>query len=219
MPEPNAMEEAMRYAVPALLLALAAAPAAAQDPAPERPTNPAARLLANRQELALTSEQVRRLEEIDRRVTQQQGELRTRLEALRGRAMGEPLRMRDMTAEQRQQLQARRGEMEPLMAQLRALHAQAIADSRGVLTVEQSDRAGRLFFGGPGQGRGPGAGMRGGPSGPAGWGRGPAAWRAGRGFGPRAGWQAGPGFRGPWWMGRGGAGPGFGWRWREEPGS
>jgi hypothetical protein len=153
----------MRYTAHLFVLALVALPAAvahAQTPAAQ-PGNPAARLLLHRAELSLSADQIRRLEEIDRRTSQQDLQLRTRLEALRGAPMGQTLRIRDMTAEQREQLAANRGEIEPLMAQLRAVHAQTIADSRAVLTVEQSDRARAILFRGPGQGigRGPAAGL------------------------------------------------------------
>jgi hypothetical protein len=205
----------MRYAAYVLVVALAAltATAAQAQTQEERPGNPAARLLAQRTELSLTADQVRRLEEIDRRTTQQAQELRTQLEALRGVPMGEPFRMRDMTAEQRERLVANRGEMEPLMAQLRAIHAQGMADARSVLTVEQSDRARAMMYGGPG--RGAGWGPAGGPGMRRGMGRGPD-FMPGAAFGPRADWRgvnrfrAAPGFRAPWmshpsagWRGRG----------------
>jgi hypothetical protein len=206
----------MRYAAHVIVLALVAMPAATHAQAPEtRPGNPAARLLNYRTELSLTADQVRRLEEIDRRASEQGLHLRTRLEALRGAPMGQTLRFRDMTPEQREQLAANRGEIEPLMAQLRALHAQTIADSREVLTVEQSDRARGMWYGGPGMGRGRG------PAGGPGAGRGfwpGMAPRIGPGAAPGvdAGWRgfnrnrAAPAFRAPWlypqargWRGRG----------------
>jgi hypothetical protein len=214
------LEEAMRYAGAALVLALLALPALAhgQQADQPRPTNPAARLLAVQQELSLTAEQVRRIEEIDRRVTQQGQALRQRLEELRGAPAGEPLRFRDMTEEQRARLQASRAEMAPVMMQLRAMHAQAMADVTDVLTVEQRQRAAGRMFMGPAQGRGPGAGAaRGQGRGPAwGPGRGPA-WIPGRGpaWGPPPGaaWGPGAAWRGP----RGGRGGGWwGPRWREE---
>jgi hypothetical protein len=206
----------MRYAAHVIVLALVALPAAATHAqAPEaRPGNPAARLLNYRAELSLTADQVRRLEEIDRRTSQQDLQLRTRLEALRGAPMGKTLRFRDMTPEQREQLAANRGEIEPLMAQLRALHAQTIADSREVLTVQQSDQVRGMLYGGPGMGRG-----RGPAGGPGGGGFRPGRDpRIGPGVapGPGAGWRgfyrnrAAPAFRAPWlypqargWRGRG----------------
>lgn len=186
-----------------IVLALPLSGQAQQAPAGPQSSNPAARLLASRADLGLTAEQVRRLEEIDRRATQQDSELRASLEALRGRPAGAPLRMRDMTPEQRQQLLSARGEMEPLAAQLRALHVQVAADSRAVLTVEQSDRARLAVFAGPGQGagRGPAAG--------AGRGRGPGA-AVGQGRVRRPGAAAGAGGgRGP--GGAAGLRPGAGW--------
>jgi hypothetical protein len=138
----------------------------------------------------------------------------SRLEALRGAPMGQTLRFRDMTPEQREQLAANRGEIEPLMAQLRALHAQTIADSREVLTVQQSDQVRGMLYGGPGMGRG-----RGPAGGPGGGGFRPGRDpRIGPGVapGPGAGWRgfyrnrAAPAFRAPWlypqargWRGRG----------------
>jgi Spy/CpxP family protein refolding chaperone len=214
------LEEAMRYAGAALVLAFMALPALAhgQQADQARPTNPAARLLGMRQELSLTADQVRRIEEVDRRVTQQGQALRQRLEELRGVPAGEPLRLRDMTDEQRARLQANRAEMAPVMMQLRALHAQAVADLTDVLTAEQRQRvAGRMFMG-PAQGRGPGAGAARGPGrGPA-WGPGQGrAWGPGQGpaWGPRHGPAWGPGAA---WRGqRGGWDRGWwGPRWREE---
>lgn len=185
----------MRHTAKAIMLAVALGPAAAaaQTPAAQ-PANPAGRLLAHRAELSLTAEQVKQLEAIDQRVARQGAELREKLEAVRGKPAGEPLRLRDMTPEQRQALQARRAELQPLMLQLRALHVQAAADARGLLTTEQNQQANTLLFAGPGrgQGRGPAAG---------------GAWRRGQGQGRGAGWA--PMRRGGWQNPQAGAA-----RWR-----
>jgi hypothetical protein len=201
----------MRYAGTALVLALLALPALAHAQAdPPRPANPAARLLELRAELALTADQVSRLEAVERRTSEQDRTLRQRLEELRGAPAGQPLRFRDMTEEQRTRLEANRAEMAPVMMRLRALHAQAAADIAEVLTAEQRTRvAGRMFRGpAAGYGRGPGAGPAWGP----GRGRG-----MGPGFNP-GGW--GPRHARPWMQQRAwGRGMGPGWwgpGWREE---
>jgi Spy/CpxP family protein refolding chaperone len=165
-------------------LTLAAAPATLYGQGPTVAGNPAARLLEHRAELSLTAEQVKRLEELNRRTTQQDAELRSRLEALRGKPAGEPLLMWNMTPEQREQLAANRAAMQPLAQELRSIHARAAADASAVLTPEQRTKADSFLFRGPGRGRGRGpAGGR-----PAG-----AGWRAGRDAGVGPGWRAGAG--------------------------
>jgi DNA-binding transcriptional MerR regulator len=192
----------MRYAAHALMIALLAAPAAlqAQTPAP-RGANPAERLLTARAELSLTLDQVRRLQQISQRTQEQDAELRSQLEALRGKTMGEPLRMRDMDPAQREQLQANRAALQPLMEQLRTLHQQTAADAKAVLTTEQAAQADALLFGGAGRGRGPGAGFGpggGGGLGPCGGGQGPGAMQR---RGPGAGFSAGSPPMGGRWRG------------------
>jgi Spy/CpxP family protein refolding chaperone len=163
----------------AYILAVAlAAPVAGSAQAPAAGAQgPAERLLAHRAELALTADQVQKLEAIDKRQDQQDKEVIAKLEALRGKPVGQPLRMRELAPADREKLQANRNELQPLMQQLRTSHQAAIADVRGVLTSEQSSRAGQYLYQGPGQGqgRGPmaGANLRG-----QGQGRGPGAGRA-----------------------------------------
>jgi hypothetical protein len=162
-------------------------------------TDPVARLLEHRSELALSAEQVRNLETIQRRTQDRDGELRARIGALRGQPLGERLLVRERTVAERERLAANRAELVPLMRQLRASHAEAITEARAVLTPEQNERAAAYLFRGPGQGlgRGPAAGPAGGPAaGGRGWGR---AW----------GWRGG-GEASPW---RGGG------RWRSGPGA
>jgi DNA-binding transcriptional MerR regulator len=183
----------MRYAAHALMIALLAAPAAlqAQTPAP-RGANPAERLLTARAELSLTLDQVRRLQQISQRTQEQDAELRSQLEALR---------RVHVTHAQREQLQANRAALQPLMEQLRTLHQQTAADAKAVLTTEQAAQADALLFGGAGRGRGPGAGFGpggGGGLGPCGGGQGPGAMQR---RGPGAGFSAGSPPMGGRWRG------------------
>lgn len=140
-----------------------AAPMIGSAQAPALAQGPAERLLAHRSELGLTAEQVQKLEAIDKKYDAQNQDLVARLETARGKAVGQPLRMRDLPVEERDKLVAKRQEIQPLMQQLRASHQAAIGELRGVLTAEQSTRANSYLYQGPGQGqgRGPGAAMRG----------------------------------------------------------
>lgn len=161
----------------ATILALAlvtAATANAQGPARAPAQGPAQRLLAHRAELSLTAEQVQKLEAIDRKYASQDRESIAKLEALRGQPIGQPLRMRDLPAADREQLLANRAQLQPVREQLRGSHQAAVEEVRGVLNAEQNGKAGQYLFQGPGQGqgRGPVAAMRGQGQGP------------GRGFGP-----------------------------------
>jgi hypothetical protein len=178
----------------AILLALSGAPPAAIAQTGTEGGGPISRLLAHRAELELSAEQVRQLQEIERRTTERDRELVARIEALRGGVpVGQPLRTQPLTPEQRAQIQANRAELQPLMRELRTIHWQAIADARGLLTSEQNQRATGYLTPGVGAGRGPGAGW--GPGG--GRGRGWAG-PAGRGWG--GGGRAG---RGCWGYGAG----------------
>ena len=196
----------MRRAAYILVLGLGA-PVAVSAQAPTAPVQaPAERLLAHRAELALTADQVQKLEAIDRKYEQQDKETVARLEAVRGKPIGEPLRMRELAAADRAKLVASREQMQPLMQQLRSSHQAAIAELRGVLTAEQSTKANQYLYQGPGQGRGAGA-LRSGRGSMPGPGAGRAAMR-GRGSMPGGGrgmmrhapgtGQGGRGGRGGW---------------------
>lgn len=148
----------MRAGAYVLALALAAPLALlAQEPA-RRAENPAQRLLAHRAELALTAEQVKKLEAMDRQLGAADQAVVAKLEGLRPKPVGEPLRMRDMSAADRAKLQENRAELQPLMKQLRTSHQQAITDIRALLTPEQARKADAFLFEGPGRGQGAGAG-------------------------------------------------------------
>lgn len=143
------------------------------------------RLLTHRSELNLTAEQVQRLQEIDRRTDEKDRALVQKLEALRGRPMGQPLQARTLSAAEQAKLQQSRAAMQPLMTELRGLHAAAIAEARAVLSPEQQAKANAYLYpnraagqGGRWQGMGLGQGM--------GRGRG-AGMHGGRGMGPGAG--------------------------------
>lgn len=180
----------------AYILALAvAAPLAvsAQQPATEQ--GPAQRLIAHRAELSLTADQVQKLEAIDLRYREQNRDVVAKLEALRGSAAGDPVRMRELSLEERQKLQANRTEMAPLMQQLRESHSRQIAEARGVLNQEQNRNAHQYMYQGPGQGQGRGVGASG-------------ETMRGQGRGQGAGGAMMRGGQGGGRGGRGGRGPG-----------
>jgi len=159
---------------------------------------PAERLLAHRAELSLSAEQVQKLEAIDRKYDQQDQAVVAKLEALRGRPVGQPLQMRTLAAGDRERLQASRTEMQPLMQQLRASHVAAVSEMRGVLSAEQSTRANGYIFQGRGQGQSQGQGQ-GRAAGRASLnGRGSAQGAGGGMMSRRAGQRAGRGGRGAW---------------------
>ena len=171
----------MKGRMQGLVLALGLVPvlAMAQTPVPGS-TGPIDRLLARRAELQLSAEQVKQLEAIDARVDAQDRDLVARLEQLGPNLpVGQPMRARALSAEERAQLQATRDERRPLMASLRGLHAGAIAEARGVLNDTQNAQASAYLHPGLGQGQGPRQGM--------GQGMGPAAGGRGQGNRPCAG--------------------------------
>ncbi len=162
-----------------LALALLLAPAAAapqQGTAPAQPARgPIERLLQHKTELALTPDQVQKLEAIRQRSAAREQELVGKVTEARGVPPGVPLRTR-LTAQERQTLQARRQAAQPYMNQLRELHQQQMQEARGILTAQQNAQAwgrGQCCGDGPGSMRGPGGpgrgGMRGGRMGPRGW--------------------------------------------------
>jgi hypothetical protein len=164
-----------RFVLPMMVLSLAIAPAAleAQQQGAARgmqgaraqmahggmgmraggAMNPAARILAQREALGLTSDQVRQLEAVQTRLEAQNQPLAEQMRAaaverggerpaagrpgagMRGEGMrGEGMRQQqEMTAEQRAGMAALR----PAMAQLQANAAQARADVQSILTVAQ----------------------------------------------------------------------------------
>lgn len=147
----------MKHVAYILVLGLAA-PFAGSAQTTAAATGPVERLLGHRSELSLTADQVQRLEAIDRKYDQQNKEPVARLEALRGRPIGQPMRMRDLAVADREKLLANRQQLQPLMQQLRTSHQAAIAEARGVLTGDQNERANQYLYQGPGQGQGRGAG-------------------------------------------------------------
>ncbi len=165
----------MRVRGYALMLALLLAPAAAlaqQGAAAAPGTGPIDRLLQRKKELALTQEQVQKLEAIQQRTAVRERELTGKVTEARGVAPGVPVRAQAATPAERQAL---RDKGQPYMAELRQLHQQQMQEARGVLTAEQNARA----WGGAGPccGTGPGAMRRAG-------GHGPGAMRGAR-MGPR----------------------------------
>lgn len=148
----------MRAGAWVLALALAAPLATlAQEPV-KRAANPAGRLLAHRAELALSAEQVQKLEAMDRQLAAADQAVTAKLDAIRPKPVGEPLRMRDMSAADRTKLQGNRDELQPLMKQLRTNHEQAVTDIRALLTPAQARQADAFLYEGPGRGQGAGAG-------------------------------------------------------------
>lgn len=105
---------------------------------------PVQRILAQRQQLGLTANQVARLEAIQRDLQARNAPLHQQLEGLfpergeRGeRGEGGRGERPQLTAEQRQQMQQRREQAEPIMQRLRASHEQALAQVREVLSDQQ----------------------------------------------------------------------------------
>ncbi len=169
----------MRINGQVLALALLLAPvgvAAQQGAAPASPaaraSSPIERLLQRRTELALTADQVQKLEAIRQKSAARERELVAKVTEARRAAPGVPIRSAAATPAERRALHAK---AQPFTNELRQLHAQQVQEARGVLTAEQSARA----WNGAGQccGRGPGAMRRAG-------GRGPGPMR---GMGPRHG--------------------------------
>jgi hypothetical protein len=141
-------------------LAVLAAPALAQigEPVPARPTleargmrdgapmamarNPAAAVLAQREALGLTADQVRQLEVIQARVERENAPRMERLRAVHGERQGmDRSRIRDMSADERHQLRAqmreRMEQLRPVMEELRETNRAAAGEIRGLLTAEQ----------------------------------------------------------------------------------
>ncbi len=167
----------MRIKANALMLALLLTPAAslAQQGAPAAAapvSGPIDRLLQRRTELALTQEQVQKLEAIRQQSAARERELVSKVTEARGAAPGVPVRTQAATPAERRAL---REKGQPYMGELRQLHQQQMQQARAVLTAEQNARA----WGRAGEccGTGPGAMRHGG-----GRGRGPMH---GAGMGPR----------------------------------
>jgi hypothetical protein len=141
-------------------LAVLVAPALAQvgEPVPERPAleargmrdgapmalarNPAAAVLAQREALGLTADQVRQLEAIQARIERENAPRLERLRALHGeRQAMDRSRIRDMSADERAQLRAqmreRMEQLRPVMQELRETNRAAGDEIRGLLTAEQ----------------------------------------------------------------------------------
>ncbi len=167
----------MRIKGYALMLAVLLTPGAALAqqgaPAGAAPaTGPIERLLQRRTELALTQEQVQKLEAIRQKSAVRERELVAKVTEARGVAPGVPLHTQAATPAERRAL---RDKGQPYMGERRQLHMQQLQEARGILTAEQNAKA----WSGAGQccGRGPGAMRHAG-------GRGPGAMR-GAGMGPR----------------------------------
>jgi hypothetical protein len=172
------VEDKMKYAKYVMALVVALPVSGFAQAGPGNSTGPVARVLAHRSELSLTADQVKQLKAIDGKYAEKDRELIGKVETLRGRPVGVPLRMRDMPAAEREKLLANQAQLRPLMQQLRTSHAAAISELQTVLTAEQNTRAAAYLY--PGRAHGPGRG---------GW-RGPG--RAGLGFGSgRMAWRAG----------------------------
>jgi len=142
----------------ALALLLVPAGAVAQrGAAPATPgSGPIERLLQRRTELALTQDQVQKLEAIRQRSADRERELVGRITASRGVAPGVPVRTQAATPAERQALREKTQAARPQMDELRQLHMQQIQEARGVLTAQQNARA---WSGGAGPHAGMGPGM------------------------------------------------------------
>jgi hypothetical protein len=141
-------------------LAVVAVPVVAQvgEPVRERPTleargmragapmamarNPAAAVLAQREALGLTADQVRQLEAIQERVERENAPRIERLRAVHGeREAMDRSRIRQMSADERQQLRQqmhdRMEQVRPVMEEVRQTNHAAGDEIRGLLTAEQ----------------------------------------------------------------------------------
>lgn len=121
--------------------------------------NPVATLLAQREALELTADQVRQLESIAARV---EAENAPRVEQLRA-VLGDRS-VQDLTADERAELRERLRELEPVRAAIRETNRTAMAEARDILTADQALKLRDVMRRGAGEGfrgRGP-AGMRGG---------------------------------------------------------
>lgn len=141
-------------------LAVLAVPAVAQigEPVPERPAleargmragapmavarTPAAAVLAQREALGLTADQVRQLEAIQARVERENAPRMERLRAVHGeRQAMDRSRIREMSADERQELRAqmreRMEQLRPVMEELRQTNRAAGDEIRDLLTAEQ----------------------------------------------------------------------------------
>jgi periplasmic protein CpxP/Spy len=168
----------------ALALALVAAPQvlSAQDPAPAHPRgerahggrgqgarmgDPFARLLEQRQQLGLSSQQVAQIEAIRSRLQAQNRPLVEQLQAARRQA-GLPERGEArggerprLTEEQRQAMRQLRERTQPVAEQLRANNRTAMREVHGILTEQQRTQLRQLHQQHGGRGHG-GRRMRGG---------------------------------------------------------
>ncbi len=124
----------MRVKAHALMLALLLTPTAAlaQQGAPagaSAGTGPIDRLLQRRTELALTQEQVQKLEAIRQKSAVRERELVGKVTEARGVAPGVPVRTQAATPAERRAL---RDKGQPYMGELRQLHLQQMQEARGV---------------------------------------------------------------------------------------
>ena len=109
---------------------------------------PLARVLERRTELALTADQVARLEALAAELKGEHEALRSQVQAQRGERPDRLSReeLRDLTDEQRSALReearARREALRPMMEQARASRAAAMAEVREILTDEQEAKLG-----------------------------------------------------------------------------
>jgi hypothetical protein len=137
-------------------LAVVAVPVVAQvgEPVRERPAleargmragapmamarNPAAGVLAQREALGLTADQVRQLEAIKERVERENAPRIERLRAVHGeREAMERSRIRQMSAAERQQLHDHMAQVRPIMEEVRQTNHAAGDEIRALLTEEQ----------------------------------------------------------------------------------
>jgi predicted transglutaminase-like cysteine proteinase len=119
----------------------------------ERRGSPIARLIARRQDLALTDQQVSRLQAVEQRLQAQRQPLAARLRALRPDSAR---RAAGVSAEQRQ---AMRAQVQPIRKQLREQRQAAMREVQSILTDQQKQQV-RHSMRGRGHGHGRRAGFR-----------------------------------------------------------
>ena len=140
----------MQTTVLALALLLVPAMATAQEkPATRIPhSGPIQGLLQHRSDLALTGDQVQKLEAIQQKNAAREQELVDRITAGRGVPPGTPTRSHAGTVVERQAHRQAMQAVRPQVDELRTLHQAQIQEARAILTADQNARA----WGGRGQG-------------------------------------------------------------------
>lgn len=124
------------------LLLVPAVAAAQQKTANQVPhAGPIQGLLQHRTDLALTGDQVQKLEAIQQKNAARERELVAKITAVRGVPPGTPIRSHAGTVVERQAHRQAMQAVRPQMDELRSLHQVQIQEARAILTADQNARA------------------------------------------------------------------------------